>query len=97
MHPIIQLGDDYILGSINISLPGPHFGFAAVQDQCKVTLESAHLRAINHHTRMCQTLVILTQKLNNIRENIVRKWNSTMASIEMIIGVTAMNPAVDPQ
>ena len=97
VHPIIQLGDVYILGSINISLPEPHIGFAAVQDLCKVTLESAHLRAINHHTRMCRTIVILTQKLNNILESIVRKLNSTMASIEMIIGVTGMNPAVDPQ
>ena len=32
VHPIIQLGDDYILGSINISLPGPHNGIGAVQD-----------------------------------------------------------------
>ena len=97
VHPIIQLGDDYILGSINISLPGPHIEFAAVQDPCKVTLESAYLRAINHHTRTCRTLDILTQKLNNIRESIVRKLNSTMASKEMIIGATPMNPAGDPQ
>ena len=83
--------------TINISLPGPHLGFAAFQDPCKVTLGSAHLRAINHHTCTCRTLFILTQKLNNIRESIVRKLNSTMASIEMIIGAIAMNPAVDPQ
>ena len=94
--PAYSLGTTIIiLGSINISFPGPHIGFGAVQDPCKVTLESPHLRASNHHT--CRTLDSLTQKLNNIRQNIVRKLNSTMASIEMIIGATPMNPAVDLQ
>ena len=102
VHPIIQLGEDYILGLINISLPGPHIGFEAVKDPCKVTLESAHSRASHHHT--CQTFDMLTQQLNNIRQqlnnirqSIVKKLNSTMASIEMIIGTTPINTAVDLQ
>ena len=95
VHPKIQLGDDYILGSINISLPGPHIGFKAVKDPCKVTLESAHPRASHHHT--CRTLDMLTQQLNNIRQRIVKKLNSTMAFIQMIIGTNPINTSVNLQ
>ena len=93
IHPAVQLGNNYIIGSINISLPSPRapIEFYDIKDPCKTFLERS--TASHHHINDCSRMVQLTKELNNIRLNIVSKVKYTLASIQRIIATT---PNISP-
>ena len=48
IHPAVQLGNNYILGSINISLPSPPIRFDVIKDPCKTFFGRFHGQSASH-------------------------------------------------
>ena len=91
IHPAVQLGNNYILGSINISLPSPRAPIKSyhINDPCKTFFERSGGSTVgHHHIHDCSRMVRLTKELNNLRLNIVSKVKYTLASIQRIIATT---------
>ena len=67
IHPAVQLGNNYIIGSINISLPSPQAPIESydIKDPCKTFLEGS--TDGHHHIHDCSRMVQLTKELNNLR------------------------------
>ena len=68
IHPAVQLGNNYIIGSINISLPSPRASIESyhIIDPCKTFFErSGGSKVVHHHIHDCSRMVRLTKKLNN--------------------------------
>ena len=91
IHPAVQLGNNYIVGSINISLPAPGASIESyhIIDPCKTFFErSGGSKVIHHHIHDCSRMVRLTKELNNLRLKIVSKVKNTLVSIQRIIATT---------
>ena len=91
IHTAVQLGNNYIIGSINISLQSPRAPMESyhVKDPCKTFFErSAGSIVGHHHIHDCSRMLRLTKELNNLRLNIVSKVKYTLASIQRIIATT---------
>ena len=91
IHPAVQLGNNYIVGSINISLPAPGASIESYHliDPCKTFFErSGGSKVIHHHIHDCSRMVRLTKELNNLRLKIVSKVKNTLVSIQRIIATT---------
>ena len=84
IHPAVQLGNNYIIGSINISLPAPGASIESyhIIDPCKTFFErSGGSKVVHHHIHDCSRMVRLTKELNNLRLKIVSKVKYTLVSI----------------
>ena len=81
IHLAVHLGNNYIIGSINISLRSPQAPIESyhIKNPCKTFLECS--TAGHHHIHDCSRMVRLTKQLNNLRLNIVSKVKYTLASI----------------
>ena len=91
IHPAVQLGNNYIIGSINISLPSPRASIESyhIIDPCKTFFErSGGSKVVHHHIHNCSRMVRLTKELNNLRLKIVSKVKYTLVSIQRIIATT---------
>ena len=91
IHPAVQLGNNYIIGSINISLPSPRASIETyhIIDPCKTFFErSGGSKVVHHHIHDCSRMVRLTKELNNLRLKIVSKVKYTLVSIQRIIATT---------
>ena len=91
IHPAVQLGNNYIIGSINISLPSPRASIESyhINDPCKTFFERSGGSTVgHHHIHDCSRMVRLTKELNNLRLNIVSKVKYTLVSIQRIIATT---------
>ena len=89
--PSVQRGNNYIVGSINISLPAPGASIESyhIIDPCKTFFErSGGSKVIHHHIHDCSRMVRLTKELNNLRLKIVSKVKNTLVSIQRIIATT---------
>ena len=70
IHPAVQLGNNYIIGSINISLPSPRASIKSyyINGPCKTFFESSGgSKVVHHHIHDCSRMVRLTKELNNLR------------------------------
>ena len=90
INPAVQLGNNYIIGSINISLPSARapIEFYHIKDPCKTFLERSGGSTVGHHIQDCSRMVRLTKELHDLRLNIVSKVKYTLASIQRIIATT---------
>ena len=91
IHPAVQLGNNYIIGSINISLPSPRASIKSyhINDSCKTFFErSGGSKVVHHHIHDCSRMVRLTKELNNLRLKIVSKVKYTLVSIQRLIATT---------
>ena len=95
IHPAVQLGNNYIVGSINISLPSPRAPMESyhIKDPCKTFLERSTVG--HHHVHDCGRMVRLTKELNNLRLNIVSKVKYTLTSIHRILANTPHHTSTD--
>ena len=86
IHPAVQLGNNYIIGTINISLPAPGASIKSyhIIDPCKTFFE----RSGGSKVHDCSRMVRLTKELNNLRLKIVSKVKYTLVSIQRIIATT---------
>ena len=88
IHPTVQLGNNYIIGSISITLPSPRAPIESyhINDPCKTFFErSGGSTVSHHHIHDCSRIVRLTKELNNLCLNIVSKVKYTLASIQRIM------------
>ena len=91
IHPAVQLRNNYIIGSINISLPSLPIRFDVIKDPCKTFLEGS--TASQHHIQACRRMERLTKELKNLRLNIVSKVKYTLMIIQRILANT---PNISP-
>ena len=91
IHPAVQLGNNYIIGSINISLPSPRASIESyhIIDPCKTFFErSGGSKVVHHHIHDCSRMVWLTKEMNNLHLKNVSKVKYTLVSIQRIIATT---------
>ena len=66
IHPAVQLGNNYIIGSINISLLSPRASIESyhIINPCKTFFErSGGSKVVHHHIHDCSRMVRLTKEL----------------------------------